>query len=325
MLRIAFAGTFAVRFAEPVRTALGDSCEILTADERGIVAQLADVDVLVTLAFDREMGAAARRLKLVQVPGAGLDRIDRTALPAGTLLANAYAHEAGIAEFVLGTILALQREFCRLDAALRRGRWASQWAVDVSAPPVWRELAGSTIGILGYGRIGQAVARRARAFDMDVLAVRRSAPVDPDGALWLRGPGAIDEVIARADHLVVTLPLTQETRGLIDDRRLRMMQPHATVVNVSRAPIIDEDALYSALAERRLAGAALDVWYRYPAAPGRTLPATRPFHTLPNVLMTPHVAGWTDGMLRGRARLIVDNIRRLSRGEAPLNLIAPIA
>jgi phosphoglycerate dehydrogenase-like enzyme len=260
------------------------------------------------------------------VPGAGLDRIDRSALPVGARLANAYGHETGIAEYVLGAMLALTRELARVDTALRRGRWESQWAVGASPPPVWPELAGKTLGILGYGRIGQAVAKRARAFDMEVLAIRRvAAQPDPHDIASVRGPDALDDVVARADYLAITLPLTPETRGLLGDKQLRSMKPTAIVINVARAQIVDEDALYAALAERRIAGAALDVWYRYPSAAGATLPATQPFHELPNVLMTPHVSGWTDGMLEARAKLIAENIRRTARGEPPLNLIAPAA
>jgi len=326
MLGIAFAGTFSASLEEPVRAHLGIPCDVVVADEAGIISQLPDVDVLITLAFTREMGAVARRLKLVQVPGAGLDRIDRSALPAGAQLANAHGHEAGIAEYVLGAMLALTREFARVDAALRRGRWESQWAVDAPPPPVWPELAGKTLGILGYGRIGQAVARRARVFGMEVLGIRRAvAPPDPHDVASVRGPDALDDVVARSDYLAITLPLTADTRGLLGDRQLRSMKPTAIVVNVARAQIIDEDALYAALAERRIAGAALDVWYRYPTGAGTTLPAHQPFHELPNVLMTPHVSGWTDGMLEARAKLIAENIRRTARGEPPLNLIAPAA
>jgi phosphoglycerate dehydrogenase-like enzyme len=324
MLRIAFAGTFSAGLEEPVRAHLGMPCDIVAADEVEIVSKLRDVDVLITLAFSREMGAVARRLKLVQVPGAGLDRIDRSALPVGARLANVYGHETGIAEYVLGAMLALTRELTRLDAALRRGCWESQWAVGVSPPPVWPELAGKVLGILGYGRIGQAVARRARAFDMEVLAIRRvTAQPDPHDIASVRGPEALDDLVARSDYLAITLPLTPETRGLLGDRQLRLMKPTAIVVNVARAHIVDEDALFAALAERRIAGAALDVWYRYPTAAGAALPANQPFHELPNVLMTPHVSGWTDGMLEARARLIAENIRRTARGEPPLNLIAP--
>jgi len=127
------------------------------------------------MVFTAEMAGAARRLRLVQVPGAGLDRIERAALPSGAWLANAYGHDVGIAEYVLGAMLTLTRDFARLDDALRRGEWKSQWAVGTPPPPAWPELAGTTLGILGYGRIGQALARRARAFDMNVRAIRRDA------------------------------------------------------------------------------------------------------------------------------------------------------
>src|SRR6266498_3920854 len=113
MLGIAFAGTFSARLEAPVRAHLGMACDVVVADEAGIIPKLADIDVLITLAFTREMGAVARRLKLVQVPGAGLDRIDRSALPAGARLANAYGHETGIAEYVFGAMLALTRELVR--------------------------------------------------------------------------------------------------------------------------------------------------------------------------------------------------------------------
>ena len=320
-LRVAFAGTFAARLAEPVQAHLGIPCDVIIDDEHEIVSQLREIDVLVTLAFTREMGGAARRLKLVQVPGAGLDRIDRSALPRSAWLANAYGHEIGIAEYVLGAILTLTRSFARLDAALRRGTWESQWAVGVAPPPPWPELAGKPLGILGYGRIGQCVARRAHAFDMTVVGIRRDAShPDPQGAL-VRGPDALGDVLTRADYLAITLPLTPETRGLLGERQLRAMKPTAILVNVSRAEIIDEDALYQALVERRIGAAALDVWYRYPSGPGPTPPTRRPFHELPNILMTPHVSGWTEGMLEARAKLIAENIRRTARGEAPVNLI----
>jgi len=322
MLAVAFAGTFAASLEAPVRAHLGIPCEVVVADEAGIVGKLADVDVLVTMGFTRAMGAAAGRLKLVQVPGAGLERIDRAALPAGTALANAYGHEAGIAEYVLGAMLTLARDFARLDAALRRGVWQSQWAVGAAPPPPWPELAGKTLGILGYGRIGQALARRARAFDMEVCAIRRDvARSVADGLALLGGLEILDTVLRRADYLAITLPATPATRGLIGEAQLASMKRTAVLVNVARAEIVDEQALYTALAERVIAAAALDVWYRYPTDPAPALPARLPFHALPNVLMTPHVSGWTAGMLDARAKLIADNIGRIARGERPENLI----
>ena len=319
-IAVLFAGTFAASLETRVCAHLTRPCVVGAADESAVAALMPDVDVLVTMAFSREMAREAKRLKLVQVPGAGLDRIDRAALPPGAALANAYGHEIGIAEYVLGAMLALTREFTRLDAALRHGTWASQWAVGTAPPAPWPELAGRTLGIVGHGRIGQALARRARAFDMTVLAIRRDVTRSDPNAL-VRGPDALGDVLARADYLAITAPLTAETRGLIGERELATLKPSAVVVNVSRAEIVDEDALYRALAERKIAAAALDVWYRYPSGPGRTPPARRPFHELPNVLMTPHVSGWTDGMMEARARVIAGNIERVARGEPPVNAI----
>jgi phosphoglycerate dehydrogenase-like enzyme len=324
MFRVAFVGTFAATLEAPVRRRLAIPCDIVLADEREVVGRLPEVDVLVGLAFTAEMGQAARRLKLVQVPGAGLDRIDRSALPPGTWLANVYGHEVGIAEYVMGAILAWTRDFARLDASLRRGVWESQWAVGAPSPPPWPELAGKTLGILGFGRIGQALARRARSFDMAVWAIRQDPGRSPTSDLAVvGGPDTLDEVLRRADYLALTLPLTANTRGLIGERELGLMKPTAVLINVARGEIVDEEALYRALSEKRLAGAALDVWYRYPTSAGPTFPGRRPFHELPGVLMTPHVSGWTEGMLAARAELIAENINRTARGEPPLNMIAP--
>ena len=268
MVRVAFVGALSSSFADRVRAHLTLPCDFIHTDEKNARDVLPDVDVLVTLVFTSEMGAAAKRLRLVQVPGAGLDRIDRSAMPPGTALANVHGHETGIAEYVLGAMIALSRDFAG-STGLRTGRWDSQWAPAVPPPPVWRELAGRTLGILGYGGIGQAVAQRARAFDMHVCAIRRNVGHSADDDLaFLGGMESLPEVLERADYLAITLPLTPETRGLLGTAQLAFMKRTAVLVNVSRAQIVDEDALYDALAEGRIAGAAIDVWYRYPSGPG---------------------------------------------------------
>jgi phosphoglycerate dehydrogenase-like enzyme len=325
-MKVAFAGSFAVRLAEPVMAQLAVPCEVIADDEARIMLRLADTDVLVSMGFTREMAEAGRRLRLIQVPGAGLDRIDRSALRPGMHLANAYGHEAGIAEYVIGAMISLTRSFGRIDAKLRSGEWESQWAVGAPAPPLWPELTGKTLGILGFGHIGEALARRARAFDMKVCAIRRQAQSEPqDDLSFVGGPERLDEVLRRSDYLVVTLSLSPETSNLLDAQRLQIMKPTAYLINVARAEIVEETALYRALASGGLAGAALDVWYRYPTTPGMALPETQPFHELGNLIMTPHVSGWTEGMLAARAKLIADNIERIARGELPLNAINPLA
>jgi phosphoglycerate dehydrogenase-like enzyme len=326
MMKVAFAGSFAAQLAEPVRARLSLPCEVIVDDETGIIPRLADVDVLVSMGFSTHMAEAAPRLRLVQVPGAGLDRIDRGALRRDTRLANAYGHEVGIAEYIIGAMIALTRSFGRLDARLRQRQWDSQWAVGMPAPPLWPELAGKTLGILGFGHIGQALARRAAAFDMQVCAVRRQAQTEPpSGISFVGGPERLDDVLRQADYLAVTLSLSPATRNLIDDRCLQLMKPTAYLINVARAEICNEAALYRALASGRIAGAALDVWYHYPTSAVPTPPATQPFHELGCVIMTPHISGWTEGMLKTRACLIADNIRRTASGEPPLNAIDAVS
>ena len=245
-MKVAFAGVFAGQIADRVRARVRVPCEVVQGGEQEVLARLGDVDVLVSMAFTREMATAAPHLRLVQVPGAGLDRVDRGALGPETALANAYGHDVGIAEYVMGAMLALARNFCRIDASLRQGRWESVWSG--TPVPLWSELAGRTLGIVGYGRIGQAVARRALAFDMEVMAIRRDASrPDPHGLAYLRGPEALDDVLARADVLALTLTLTPDTRGLIDARALALMMPTAVLINVARGEVVDEDALYEAL------------------------------------------------------------------------------
>jgi phosphoglycerate dehydrogenase-like enzyme len=118
------------------------------------------------------------------------------------------------------------------------------------------------------------------------------------------------------------MPSTDHTRGTIGRRQLGLMKPTAYLINVARADLVDEAALYDALLRKAIAGAAIDVWYRYPAACGLAAPANRPFHELTNVLMTPHISGWTEGMLEARGKIMAENIERVARGESPLNRIA---
>src|SRR5215467_13433526 len=165
-MKVAFAGLIAERLVEPVRTQLKIPCEIVSGEEAAISHQLDGAEVLVSMAFTKELAKAGPRLRLVQVPGAGLDRIDRSQLHPGLALANVYGHETGIAEYVIGSMIALTRAFQRVDRKLRAGEWEGPWAVGTLPSPLWPELSGKTLGILGYGHIGKAVARRAHAFEM---------------------------------------------------------------------------------------------------------------------------------------------------------------
>ncbi|MGH9839773.1 MAG: NAD(P)-dependent oxidoreductase [Blastocatellia bacterium] len=181
------------------------------------------------------------------------------------------------------------------------------------------------------GRIGREVAKRARAFGLKVHAVRARLEAATNGAHsdgsdkpdWLGGPSQLQELVAASDYLVVSCPLNDQTRGLLDRRSLAWMKPSGRLINVARAEVIEEQALYDVLKERRIAGAALDVWYRYPEnGDQRLLPAALPFHELDNVLMTPHLSAWTDAMIERRWRKIAANLDALAEGNLLQNIVA---
>ncbi len=320
-MQVAFVGSFACRLVEHVRAQISVPCDIVAGEPPEVLGRMGETEVIVSMVLTRAMVEAAPKLRLMQVAGAGTDRVDRAALPPGVRLANTFGHETGIAEYVIGAMISLSRDFSRLDAALRQGLWESQWKLGAEAPSFWPELSGRTLGLLGFGHIGEAVAVRAAALGMRVIATGRRARTPPAGVAWIGGPERLEEVLREADHLVVTVPLDDTTRGLLDAPRLALMKPTAILVNVARGEVVQETALYEALRDRRIAAAALDVWYRYPKGPGVTMPSALPFHDLPNVLMTPHASAWTEGMVTQRAKAVAENISRVARGEEPLNVV----
>ena len=294
--------------------------------------ELEVVDVEDTAAFERALERADAmvsmnwhwdvpgvvNLKLLQLPGAGTDEIDFSRLPSGVAVCNCFEHEIGIAEYVIATMLEWSIGIRRLDEQFRRGVWTGSFLLG----PRHGEVFGKAVGVLGYGHIGREVARRARAFGMRVVCCTRT-PKPDDLADDVLGMDRLPDLLANSDFVVVALPLTDDTRRLLDRAALASMRPSAVLINVARAAIVDEEALYLALKEKRIRGAVLDVWYRYPQQrrPDVVWPSAFPFQDLDNVLMTPHASGWTDGLLARRNRAMATNLNRLARGEPLLNVV----
>ena len=185
----------------------------------------------------------------------------------------------------------------------------------------WRKVR---LGSIGFGHIGKAIASRAKGFEMKVHVANRS-PVTTS-ALVDRSFGLddLDEFWPSADFFVVSLPMNSETASIVGAKSFASMRASAVVMNVGRGPTIDERALYEALKERRIAGAIIDTWYRYPSADQpNVLPSALPFHELPNVVMTPHMSGWTCGTIRRRQLTIADNIGRRAEGRPCINVVRP--
>jgi len=285
-------------------------------------ALLAEADAVVAMSWPAD-GPPAPRLKLLQLPGAGFDGIDFASVPADTWVCNVFEHEIGIAEYLLAAMLEWQIGLRRMDRQIRAGDWQGTFN-HPDGVVLHGELNGKTVGLIGYGHIGQAVAARAHSFGCRVIACTRSpakAKDDPHAAaVW--GMDALPRLLAEADFVIVACPLTTETQGLIGQAELAAMKDTGVIANVARGPVIQEQALFDSLAGRHIGGAIVDVWYRYPEA-GQTarLPSDLPFHELDNIIMSPHASGLSEGLLQRRWRTIAGNLDAVARGDEPANVL----
>ncbi|MDR3437381.1 2-hydroxyacid dehydrogenase [Telmatospirillum sp.] len=259
-------------------------------------------------------------LRLFQVPGAGLDGVDMSLIPMQTPICNCYGHEIAIGEYVLAAMLRHTVPLNHADQELRKGEWA-YWSARPGS--LHGELAGRTIGIVGYGHIGKHIARLADVLGMRIIVANRSAvPVTPPVSASY-SLTQLEEFCRQADFIVCCLPHIAETASLLDAKAFAAMQRHAVVINVGRGPVIDEDALYDALSKKRIGGAVIDTWYVYPPAgtSSGTFPGHRPFQELDNITLSPHMSGWTVGMMTRRRQTIATNIEHLMSGQPLVNCV----
>lgn len=261
------------------------------------------------LAKEIPAGALAKssRLRIVQLLSAGVDAVDFSAIPNSLILAsNSGAYAGPIAEHVLAMTLSLAKRLPQRHAALAAGRF-DKWQPSLV-------LDGAVCAILGFGGIGTTTARLMRAFGGRIYAVNRSGRTG-EAVESVATLADLDRVLGAADVLVISLPLTMATRGLIGRRELALMRPTAILVNVARAAIVDQGALYEHLRTHPEFSAGIDTWWAEPSgsAPFRT---DYPFFDLPNVIGSPHNSSIVTGTMLAGARLAAENVRRYLRGEA---------
>jgi phosphoglycerate dehydrogenase-like enzyme len=293
-------------------------------------ADYADVDVLYAGSPPRDL-ARAPKLAWVQLHMAGVNTLVDHPLYAASripLTTTSGVHACAVAEYALTVMLALAHRVPRMVEWRAKGGWPpdlERWPLFVPS-----EVRGATLAIIGYGSIGRELARMAKAaFAMTVLASKRDPSLradtgyalpgtgDPDGRLpdaWY-GPDQLHEMLARADVVVLAAPLTRETERMIDARALAAMKPSASFVNVGRGGSVDEPALARALAEGRIAGAAIDVFAQEPPPPGH------PFYGLENAIVSPHVSGFLPSYDDKCTDLFAENLRRFLAGAPLLNLV----
>jgi len=274
-----------------------------------------DVDVLVTGGFPRDIPAEAWprmvRLRLLQTIAAGVDHLPYDRIPAAvTICSNAGAHRVSIAEHSMALLLAAAKNLVGHTDAIRHGRFPQ----DVMGSSV----RGKTLGIIGLGAIGGEAARLASGFGMRVIGINRRGTTDAPVA-WCGTLANLDRLLQESDFLLLSIPLTKDSIGLIGARELRLMKPNAILVNIARGKLIREWDLFQHLKANPGFQAALDVWWRYPRGDG--FPFTEPFHELPNVVMTPHVAWAIPEQARWSVEAALENVIRFLEGKPLRNVV----
>ncbi len=263
-----------------------------------------------SLALLRDVFLISARLRWIHSRSAGLEQsLFPELVESDVILTNGSGvFSPSLGEFALAAILYFAKDFRRMIRNQMAGVWEQ---FDITM------ISGQTLGIVGYGSIGRAVAARARALEMGVLALRRSTARSKDYALVDRvyEPGQLLDMLSKCDYIVVALPLTAQTRGLIAEAAFAVMKKSAVLINIGRGPTIDEPAMIKALSENRIRGAALDVYDHEP------LPHGHPFYSMENVLLSPHCADHTPEWLEDAMRFFLSQLEKFKRAEGLLNVV----
>lgn len=327
-------------FAQRLRQEFPDINVVHLRDYERVDEELPDAEVLIGWSLRGEQFLSAKKLKWIHSTAAAVHALISPELAASdVIVTNARSvHSPVVAEHAVALMFAMAK---RLPSAMQHQR-AKEWA----QTEIWherphpRELAGSTLGMVGYGAIGREVAWRAQALGMKVLAVRRNPGTSTtetrrhgevqgksttetqrhrEEQIKEVGRGELNAVLAQSDFVVLAPPLTPETTGMLGAAQFRAMKKDAYLINVGRGALIDEAVLLKALEEGEIGGAALDVFAQEP------LPAESPLWNAPNLLITPHSAGFTDRMWERHYELFSENLRRYRRGEPLLGRVDPSA
>jgi len=281
-----------------------------------IIDKVRDVDALVSLLSDRidvEVFGAAPKLKIVAQMAVGFDNIDlKEATKRGVCITNTpEVLTETTADFAWALLMAVSRRVVEADRYVRGGRWKVGWHPSML---LGRDVHGATIGIVGAGRIGSAVAKRAKGFNMKILYCGRKPKPELEKKLDAKRVD-LDVLLKQSDFVSIHVSLTKQTYHMIDKEKLRLMKKTAYLVNNSRGVVIDEKALYQALKEGWIAGAALDVFEREPT------PVNNPLLKLDNVVVAPHISSSSHETRSKMAKMVAENLIAFFGGRIPLNLV----
>lgn len=278
-------------------------------DYKGVDEEIVDAEIVVAWSIRPEQIARAKRLRWIHSPAAAVHQLIFPQLVnSDIILTNAReVHGPVVAEHVIALIFALAKKIPGSVRLQEKRVWGQQILWDEQ--PRVREVAGATVGLIGLGSIGRAVAKSAKALGMRVIAVREHPEKGNEGADAVFGPAQIDEVFRQSDYVVLAAPVTTSTKAIANAERLALMKDDACLINVGRGPLVDETALSAALREKKIGGAALDVFPKEPLA------ADSPLWDVPNLLITPHTAALTDKLWMRHYALFSENLRRHLTGQ----------
>lgn len=281
----------------------------------GVPQEIAGTEIFIGWRLQPEHFAKAEQLKWIHSPTAAVHQLMYPALVASSVLVSSSTgvHGPVVAEHATAVLLALAKRLPQAARYQAKGQWSQKELWQEHPRP--REVAGACVAVIGMGQIGREFTRRAKALGMKVLAVREDPSKGTDGADAVFGANQIEEVLPQADYVLLCPPVTSATERMIGQTRLEKMKPDAYLINVARGDLVDEPALLRALQERRIAGAALDVFEKEPLA------SSSPFWELDNVLITPHTAAVTEKLWERHYQLIVENLKRFLSGQPLLNLV----
>jgi phosphoglycerate dehydrogenase-like enzyme len=278
-------------------------------DYKRVDEEVGDAEIVIAWSIRPEQIAAAKKLRWIHSPAAAVHQLIFPELVnSDIILTNAReVHGPVVAEHVIALIFALAKKIPGSVRLQEKHVWGQQILWDEM--PRVREVAGATVGLIGLGSIGRAVAKSAKALGMRVIGVREHPEKGTEGADVVFGPAQTDEVFRQANYVVLAAPVTDSTKAIANAERLALMKLDACLINVGRGPLVDEIVLAATLREKKIGGAALDVFPKEPLA------ADSPLWDVPNLLITPHTAALTDKLWERHYALFSENLRRYLNGE----------
>ena len=302
-------------FAERLQQQFPQLNVVYLPDYKRVDEEILDAEIAISWSVRPAQIKAAKMLRWIHSPAAAVHQLIFPELMySDVIITNAReVHGPVVAEHVIALIFALAKKIPGSVRLQEEHVWGQQMLWD-ELPRV-REVAGATVGLVGLGSIGRAVSKSATALGMRVVAVREHPEKGSEGGDGVFGPTQVDEVFRQADYIVLAAPVTDSTKAIANADRLALMKPDACLINVGRGPLVDEAALAAALRERKIGGAALDVFPKEPLEP------ESPLWDLPNLLITPHTAALADKLWERHYTLFSENLRRYFSGQPLLGLV----